>query len=47
VGKLAAAAQQRPVEVRPFFGGDFDDAIVGSVRAAEAEVRWRDASGAH
>jgi hypothetical protein len=39
--KLAAAAQQRPVEVRPFFDGDLDDAIVGSVREAEAEVAWR------
>ena len=25
--KLAAAAEQRPIEVRPFFGGDLDDAI--------------------
>jgi hypothetical protein len=44
--KLAAAAQQRPIEVRPFFDGDLDDAILGSVREAEAEVIWRDASGA-
>jgi hypothetical protein len=41
--KLAAAAQRRPVEVRPFFDGDLDDAIVGSVREAEAELAWRDA----
>ena len=25
--KLAAAAEQRPIEVRPMFGGDLDDAI--------------------
>jgi hypothetical protein len=25
--KLASAAQQRPIEVRPFFDGDLDDAI--------------------
>jgi hypothetical protein len=25
--KLTAAAQQRPIEVRPFFDGDLDDAI--------------------
>ena len=25
--KLTAAAQQRPIEVRPFFAGDLDDAI--------------------
>jgi hypothetical protein len=25
--KLAAAAEQRPIEVRPFFDGDLDDAI--------------------
>src|SRR5580700_476393 len=42
--KLAAAAPQRPIEVRPFFGGDLNDAIVGRVREAEAEVIWRDAS---
>jgi hypothetical protein len=44
--KLAAAAQQRPVEVRPFFDGDLDDAIVASAREAEAEVIWRNASEA-
>ena len=44
--KLAAAAQQRPIEVRPFFDGDLNDAIIGSVREAEAEVIWRDTSGA-
>jgi hypothetical protein len=30
--KLAAAAEQRPIEVRPFFGGDLDDAIEANVR---------------
>jgi hypothetical protein len=25
--KLATLAQQRPIEVRPFFDGDLDDAI--------------------
>ena len=25
--KLAAAAEQRPIEVRPFFDGDLDDAL--------------------
>ena len=25
--KLAATAEQRPIEVRPLFGGDLDDAI--------------------
>ena len=25
--KLAALAEQRPIEVRPLFGGDLDDAI--------------------
>src|ERR1700691_1149517 len=25
--KLASAAEQRPIEVRPLFGGDLDDAI--------------------
>jgi hypothetical protein len=44
--KLAAAAQQRPIEVRPFFDGDLDDAILASVKEAEAEVIWRDASEA-
>src|ERR1700735_3943819 len=44
--KLAAGAQQPPMEVRPFFGGDLNDQSVGSVREAEAEVIWRDASGA-
>jgi hypothetical protein len=28
--KLAAAAEQRAIEVRPFFGGDLDDAIQAS-----------------
>ena len=40
--KLAAAAEQRPIEVRPFFEGDLDDAIEANVREAEAEVIWRD-----
>jgi hypothetical protein len=40
--KLAAAAEQRPIEVRPFFEGDLDDAIEANVRQAEAEVIWRD-----
>jgi len=44
--KLASAAQQRPIEVRPFFDGDLDDAILASAGEAEAEVAWRDASGA-
>jgi len=42
--KLASAAQRRPVEVRPFFDGDLDDAIVSSAREAEAEKIWRDAA---
>jgi hypothetical protein len=25
--KLAAVAEQRPIEIRPFFEGDLDDAI--------------------
>jgi hypothetical protein len=44
--KLAAAAQQRPVEVRAFFGGDLDDAILAGVRESNAEVSERNASGA-
>ena len=32
--KLAAAAEQLPIEVRPLFGGDLDDAI--QANAAEA-----------
>ena len=40
--KLTSAAQQRPIEVRPFFEGDLDDAIEANVREAEAEVIWRD-----
>jgi len=28
--KLAAVAEQRPIEVRPMFGGDLDDAIQAS-----------------
>jgi hypothetical protein len=31
--KLATAAEQRPIEVRPLFGGDLDDAI----RASDAQ----------
>jgi hypothetical protein len=30
--KLAAAAEQRSIEVRPLFGGDLDDAIAAAVR---------------
>ena len=30
--KLAAAAEQRPIEVRPFFGGDLEDAIEANAR---------------
>jgi len=37
--KLAAVAELRPIEVRPFFEGDLDDAI-------RAEQSWRDAPGA-
>jgi hypothetical protein len=33
--KLAAAAEQRPIEVRPFFDGSLDDAIHGD--AAEEQ----------
>jgi hypothetical protein len=33
--KLATLAQQRPIEVRPFFDGDLDDAI--RTRASEAQ----------
>jgi hypothetical protein len=32
--KLTAAAQQRPIEVRPLFDGDLDDAIGASVTDA-------------
>ncbi len=30
--KQAAVAEQRPIEVRPLFGGDLDDAIEASAR---------------
>ena len=33
--KLAAAAEQRPIEVRPFFEGDLDDAILGNPSDAQ------------
>ena len=33
--KLAAAAEQRPIEVRPFFGGDLDDAIEANAKGAD------------
>jgi hypothetical protein len=33
--KLAAAAEQRPIEVRPFFEGDLDDAIGANTSDAE------------
>jgi hypothetical protein len=33
--KLATVAEQRPIEVRPFFGGDLDDAIEASAPDAQ------------
>jgi hypothetical protein len=33
--KLATVAEQRPVEVRPLFGGDLDDAIEASASDAQ------------
>jgi hypothetical protein len=33
--KLAAAAEQRPIEVRPLFGGDLADAIRAEARGRE------------
>jgi hypothetical protein len=33
--KLAVAAEQRPIEVRPFFEGDLDDAIRANTSDAE------------
>ena len=33
--KLAAAAEQRPIEVRPLFGGDLDDAIQANASDAQ------------
>jgi hypothetical protein len=33
--RLASAAQQRPIEVRPFFEGDLDDAIAANASAAQ------------
>ena len=33
--KLAAAAEQRPIEVRPFFEGDLDDAIQAAASDAQ------------
>jgi len=33
--KLTAAAQQRPIEVRPLFDGDLDDAIEASASGAQ------------
>jgi hypothetical protein len=33
--KLAAAAEQRPIEVRPFFDGDVDDAIRANASGTE------------
>jgi len=33
--KFAAAAEQRPIEVRPFFDGDLDDAIRGGESGAQ------------
>jgi hypothetical protein len=33
--KLAAVAEQRPIEVRPFFEGDLDDAILANASDAQ------------
>jgi hypothetical protein len=33
--KLAAVAEQRPIEVRPLFGGDLDDAIEANASDAQ------------
>ena len=33
--KLAAVAEQRPIEVRPFFDGDLDDAIQSNASDAQ------------
>jgi hypothetical protein len=33
--KLAAVAEQRPIEVRPMFGGDLDDAIQADASEAQ------------
>ena len=33
--KLAAAAELRPIEVRPFFDGDLDDAIAANISDAQ------------
>ena len=33
--KLAAVAEQRPIEVRPLFGGDLDDAIQANASDAQ------------
>ncbi len=33
--KLTAVAQQRPIEVRPFFDGDLDDAILANASDAQ------------
>jgi hypothetical protein len=33
--KLTVAAQQRPIEVRPFFHGDLDDAILANAPDAQ------------
>jgi hypothetical protein len=33
--KLASAAELRPIEVRPFFEGDLDDAILANARASQ------------
>jgi len=33
--KLAAVAEQRPIEVRPFFDGSLDDAIAANASAAQ------------
>ena len=33
--KLTAVAEQRPIEVRPFFDGDLDDAILANASDAQ------------
>jgi hypothetical protein len=33
--KLASVAEQRPIEVRPLFGGDLDDAILANASDAQ------------
>ncbi len=42
--KQASAAQQRPIEVRPFFDGDLDDAIRANAPEAPARLTKEEAS---